>query len=63
MMDILEEKCLWENSDENGTKMLGRILQICSRHGTGRQQQGREEEGGERQSRRPWPKQQAKKHH
>ena len=26
IMDILEEKCLWENSDEDGTKMLGRIL-------------------------------------
>jgi len=25
-MDILEEKCLWENSDEDGTKMLGKIL-------------------------------------
>jgi hypothetical protein len=26
IMDILEEKCPWENSDEDGTKMLGRIL-------------------------------------
>jgi len=26
MMDILEEKCPWENSDEDGTNMLGWIL-------------------------------------
>jgi len=25
-MGILEEKCPWENSDEDGNKMLGMIL-------------------------------------
>jgi hypothetical protein len=26
IMDNLEEKCPWENSDEDGNKMLGMIL-------------------------------------
>jgi hypothetical protein len=39
MEGLLEEEGLWESLQENG-----RMLYICSRYGTGRRQQGTEEE-------------------